>query len=125
MENADSQRVRFENSAPILRVENMAASLHFYVDLLGFTNAPWGGEDFTFVSRDDAGIYLSLGDQGRGGAWAWVGVEDTAKLYEEYRDRGVAIRLPPTNYPWALEMQIADPDGNVLRFGSEPLSTED
>jgi hypothetical protein len=28
--------------------------------------------------------------------------------------------LPPTNFPWALEMQVKDPDGNVLRIGSEP-----
>ena len=27
----------------------------------------------------------------------------------------------PMNYPWALEFQIEDPDGNVIRFGSEPL----
>ncbi|HEU0121733.1 MAG TPA: glyoxalase superfamily protein [Bryobacteraceae bacterium] len=113
--------VRFEGSQPILRVEDMAASLRFYVEKLGFTNADWGSDDFTSISRDDAGIYLSLGDQGRGGAWIWIGVEDAAALHEEYKARGVAIQLPPTNFPWALEMQIADPDGNVIRFGSEPL----
>ena len=47
-------------------------------------------------------------------------MEDVEKLHEEYQLRGVAIRLPPTNFPWALEMQIEDPDGNVLRIGSEP-----
>jgi catechol 2,3-dioxygenase-like lactoylglutathione lyase family enzyme len=114
-------RVLFENSAPILRVESMEASLRFYVDVLGFHNAPWGGDDFTLVRRDGAGIYLCRGGQGRGGAWAWVGVEDVRKLHDEYRARGAAIRLPPTNYLWALEMQIEDPDGNVLRFGSEPV----
>jgi predicted enzyme related to lactoylglutathione lyase len=34
--------------------------------------------------------------------------------------RGVKILLEPTNFPWALEFQVEDPDGNVLRFGSEP-----
>jgi hypothetical protein len=28
--------------------------------------------------------------------------------------------MAPTNYSWAVEMQIEDPDGNVLRLGSEP-----
>ena len=112
--------VRFEGSQPILRVENMQASLRFYVDALGFENASWGTDNFTSVSRDRAGIYLCRGDQGRGGAWAWIGVEDVEKLHEEYKARGVTIRLPPTNFPWALEMQIEDPDGNVLRLGSEP-----
>ncbi|HXI44642.1 MAG TPA: glyoxalase superfamily protein [Bryobacteraceae bacterium] len=113
-------RVRFEGSQPILRVENMQASLRFYVDLLGFENASWGNDGFTSVSRDGAAIYLCRGDQGRGGAWVWVGVEDAEKLHEELKARGVTIRMPPTNHPWALEMQIEDPDGNVLRLGSQP-----
>jgi catechol 2,3-dioxygenase-like lactoylglutathione lyase family enzyme len=115
------QPVRFEGSAPILRVENMQAAVAFYVNKLGFANAEWGTDEFTSVTRDRAGIYLCKGGQGRGGAWAWIGVEDAQKLYEEYRRRGVAIKLPPTNYPWALEMQVEDPDGNVLRLGSETL----
>jgi predicted enzyme related to lactoylglutathione lyase len=47
-------------------------------------------------------------------------VEDVEKLHEQYKALGLTIRLPPTNFPWALEMQVEDPDGNVLRFGSEP-----
>ena len=56
------------------------------------------------------------------GAWIWIGVEDVEKLYEEFKASGVKIRRPPANYPWALEMQIEDPDGNVLRLGSDPKS---
>jgi uncharacterized glyoxalase superfamily protein PhnB len=112
--------VRFENSQPILRVENINASLRFYVDKLGFTNASWGSDDFTSVNRDGAGIYLCRGDQGRGGAWIWIGVEDAEKLHDQLKARGVAIRMPLANHPWALEFQVEDPDGNVIRFGSEP-----
>lgn len=120
MPTPNAARAYFENSAPILRVENMDASLKFYVDALGFRNAAWGNADFTHVSRDAAGIYLCRGDQGSGAAWLWLGVDDVTKLHQEYLSRGVAILLPPTNYSWALEMRIEDPDGNVLRFGSEP-----
>jgi predicted enzyme related to lactoylglutathione lyase len=59
-------------------------------------------------------------DQGHPGAWTWIGVSDAESLAEEYRERGAKIRHPPTNYPWAYEMQVEDPDGNVLRFGSDP-----
>ena len=114
-------RVRFENSQPILRVESIKRALEFYVGKLGFQNASWGGEDFTSVNRDQAGIYLCRGDQGAGRAWIWVGVEDVTKLREEFAARGVGIRMEPRNFPWALEMQVEDPDGNVIRFGSEPL----
>jgi predicted enzyme related to lactoylglutathione lyase len=120
MAETNPTRVRFEGSQPILRVEDMAASLRFYVDILGFKNASWGSEDFTSISRDGAGIYLCRGGQGRGGAWVWIGVEDAEKLHEELKALGVSIRMPPTNYSWALEMHVEDPDGNVLRLGSDP-----
>ena len=112
--------VYFEGSQPILRVENMETAVRFYVDKLGFKNASWGTQDFTSVNRDKAGIYLCRGAQGRGQAWVWIGVDDAEKLHEELKSRGVKILLPPTKYQWALEMQIEDPDGNVLRLGSEP-----
>jgi hypothetical protein len=28
--------------------------------------------------------------------------------------------MTPSNYSWAMEMQIEDPDGHVLRFGTDP-----
>jgi catechol 2,3-dioxygenase-like lactoylglutathione lyase family enzyme len=113
-------RVHFEHAEPILRVEDMDAALRFYVDKLGFSNAEWGNQDFTCIERGGAAIYLSHGDQGLGKAWAWVGVGDARALHEEFVSAGVAIRMPPTKFPWALEIQVEDPDGNVLRFGSDP-----
>jgi catechol 2,3-dioxygenase-like lactoylglutathione lyase family enzyme len=113
-------RTRFEGAEPILRVRDMATSLHYYVDVLGFRRAEWGTDDFTAVTRDSAGIYLCRGGQGCPGTWAWIGVEDVASLYEEYMASGARIREAPRNYPWAYEMKVEDPDGHVLRFGSEP-----
>jgi predicted enzyme related to lactoylglutathione lyase len=120
MDDVRESRVFFEGSQPILRVEDMNVSLRFYVDLLGFKNAPWGSDDFTSVNRDRSGIYLCKGGQGAGKAWIWIGVEDVEKLQDEFKAHGVTIRMPPTNYPWALEMHVEDPDGNVIRFGSDP-----
>jgi len=113
--------VRFENSQPILRVENMEASLRFYVGILGFKNADWGNSDFTSINRDSAVLYLCRGAQGRGGAWVWMGVEDAQKLHDQLKAQGVPVRMPLTNHSWALEFQVEDPDGNVLRLGSEPI----
>jgi len=107
---------------PILRVNNLAASIRFYVDVLGF-KVNWGGEDgssFASVSRDGKSIMLSQGEQGHPGTWMWIGVEDIEPLFAEYSAKGAEILEKPTNYPWAYEMKIADPDGHVLRFGSEP-----
>lgn len=116
-----SSQVYFEGAHAIFRVEDMRRALAFYTGVLGFENADWGTEDFTSIRRGNAAIYLSRASQGRGGAWIWIGVDDAARLHEELKARGIPIRMPPTNFPWALEMQIEDPDGNVLRLGSEPL----
>lgn len=115
----NSLPTRFECIDPILRVEDMSRSVRYYVDVLGFENAVWGTSDFTYVGRDGRGIYLCRGGQGHTGAWVWIGVGDVRALYETYRERGAIVHREPKNEPWALEMQIEDPDGNVLRFGSD------
>lgn len=114
-------RSGLENCQPILRVEDMAVSLRFYVDLLGFVPTAWSTSDFSSISRDRAGLYLCQRGQGQGRAWIWVGANDVQALHREFVAKGVAIRLAPTNFPWALEMHIEDPDGNVIRFGSDML----
>jgi hypothetical protein len=50
------------------------------------------------VSRDGRGLMLCEGGQGNPGTWVWIGVDDTASLFDEYRARGgdpaVANQLP-------------------------------
>jgi len=120
MTPAHSARTRFEHANPILNVADLARSVHYYVEVLGFTNAEWGGDDFTCVSRDGASIYLSEGDQGCAGTWVWVGVDDVEALYDEYTRSGATILHAPESFPWAFEMKVEDPDGHVLRIGSDP-----
>jgi catechol 2,3-dioxygenase-like lactoylglutathione lyase family enzyme len=120
-QSSSAAKVGFECVIPILRVNSLAASIRFYVDVLGF-KVDWGGEGestFASVSRDRQTIMLSQGEQGHPGTWLWIGVEDIEPLFAEYREKGVKFREQPTNYPWAYEMKIEDPDGHVLRFGSD------
>ena len=121
-DSRDQSKTKFENSIPILRVSDMKASLHYYVEALGFRKGEWGDANFTSVGRDAAGIYLCQGSQGSPATWIWIGVQDVQALYEEYRQKGAKIRHAPRNYPWALEMHVEDPDGHVIRFGSEAIS---
>ena len=109
----------FEVVTPILRVRDLAASVAHYVQVLGF-RVDWTDGGMASVSRDRCAIMLCEGDQGSPGTWVWIGVEDAGVLHAEYRASGAAVRLEPTDYPWAYEMQVTDPDGHVLRFGSEP-----
>jgi predicted enzyme related to lactoylglutathione lyase len=110
----------FEGATPILRVQNLAASIAHYVKVLGF-KVDWNYHGIIgSVSRDRCCIFLSEGDQGNPGSWVWIGVEDVETLYEEYCAKGAKVRQPPTNFEWAYEMHVEDLDGNVLRVGSEP-----
>jgi uncharacterized glyoxalase superfamily protein PhnB len=119
----NSVAVGFEGVTPILRVADMAASLDYYVRVLGFTQL-WAYPYFASVVRGKCHLFLSYGDQGHLGSWVWIGVEDADALLEEYRRSGAKIRHAPTNYPWAYEMQVEDLDGNVLRMGSDPQENE-
>jgi len=117
---SDPLPTQFECIDPILRVEEMAANVRYYVDVLGFEEADRGNEDFMRVARDGRGIDLCRSGQGHSGAWVWIGIGDVRTLYRAYKKRGAIIRQEPKNESWALEMRIGDPDGNVLRFGSDP-----
>jgi catechol 2,3-dioxygenase-like lactoylglutathione lyase family enzyme len=103
---------------PIFPVADLRASIDYYVNALGFQH-DWGDAGFASVSRDRCHLFLCENGQGQPGTWAWIGVGDAEALAVELRDHGAKIRHPPTNYPWAYEMQVEDPDGNVLRFGSD------
>jgi catechol 2,3-dioxygenase-like lactoylglutathione lyase family enzyme len=107
---------------PILNVASASASLRFYIEVLGFHLDWHEGEPPTMasVSRDGHAIMLCEGSQGQAGTWVWIGVHDIEPLWEQFRMRGVRFRQHPTNHRWAYEMQVVDPDGHVLRFGSEP-----
>ena len=109
---------------PILRVRDLAESVAYYVDTLGFTH-DWTDGTVASVHRDRASAMLCEGDQGRPGTWLWIGVSDVDALYAELGQRGARLRHPPTNYPWgSRECQVSDPDGHVLRFGADVVPGE-
>ena len=110
----------FHVAAPILPVADLAVSLDYYVRVLGFTEDWRDATGVVSVSRDRCTLMLCQGDQGHPGTWVWIGVADADALHDELKARGAIVRHPPSDYPWAREMQIADPDGNVLRMGSDP-----
>ncbi|HEX7090841.1 MAG TPA: VOC family protein [Longimicrobiales bacterium] len=107
----------FGSAAPIFRVTDLEASLAYYTEKLGFAH-DWGERGIASVSRGDCTILLTEWVQGQRGSWVWIGVEDAGALHEELVARGARIRIPPTNYRWAFEMQVEDLDGNVLRLAS-------
>jgi len=122
LESPNSATVSFGRVTPVLRVNDLAASLDYYGRVLAF-RVNWQDDDgnsFASVTRDDCHLFLTVGDQGHAGSWVWVGVSDADALHEELLAKGARVRHPPANYPWgSRELHVEDPDGNVLRFGSD------
>src|SRR5271166_6807893 len=115
--------IAFGKVTPVLRVRDVKASEEYYVHKLGFKH-DFGMGGFVSLSRGKCCLFLCEGDQGHAGSWVWIDGVDVEKVYDEFRASGAKIRHRPTNYPWALEMQVEDPDGNVLRIGSDPKKDE-
>jgi catechol 2,3-dioxygenase-like lactoylglutathione lyase family enzyme len=105
----------------IFYVRDLVASQRYYRDQLGFKVDWTDGDpaDFGAVSRGDTQLFMCERCQGHPGSWLWVFTPNVDKLYAEIKQRGAIIKSAPANMPWHIrEMQVADPDGNVLRIGS-------
>jgi DNA-binding MarR family transcriptional regulator/catechol 2,3-dioxygenase-like lactoylglutathione lyase family enzyme len=120
---ADRRQLR--QFSPIFPVADLAAALAHYA-ALGFTTAVYeDGGDYGFADRDGTGLHLAAAaghDPARGSA-AYLYVRDADALYAEWARPGIGGRTePPGPMPWGMrEGSHADPDGNLIRFGS-PLA---
>lgn len=104
---------------PILNVSNVAASLAYYVDVLGFEGSWHWGHPPTFggVRTACGEIQFCQDGQGQRGTWLSVWVDDVDALYDRLRTAGVDVRQQPTTYEWGVrELNVADPDGHRIRF---------
>jgi len=116
----ESSMNNFGSPVPVFRVKDLDASIAYYRDALGFELRWCGGDGFACVTRDKCSIFLTNDNQSQSRMWIWIGVEDVRALHARYVASGAKIRNPPENFEWALEMQVEDLDGNVLRVGSDP-----
>ncbi len=107
-----------ENTIPILPVKCLKESIDYYVGTLGFTE-DWRGNFVGSVSRDGCCIMLSEETGASDPGWVWIGLEN-ARLFEEYKGKGVQVQQESQNHAWAYEMKFEDLDGNVLWLGTEP-----
>ena len=113
--------VPVQHVVPILNVRDVAASLAYYVDVLGFQLSWAWGEPPTYggVVSGRAEIQFCQDGQGGSGTWVAVWVDDVDALYERFLDRDVDIRQPPTTFEWGVrEMNVADLDGHRIRFST-------
>lgn len=123
-------------SFPMLSVESLPASLHFYIELLGgeqnYRFPPSG--DAVFVTLRLGASELGLGQLGEGPALHGqalrpaLGHRIELCLYVTELDRlvgslgaaGVRVLLEPSLQPWGERVAyVSDPDGNLLLLVEE------
>ena len=90
----------------------MARSLRYYVEVLGFTSADWGGDDFTCVTRNGASITSPKAIRGSPGPGCGPASKTSKRCTRKTAKSGATILHPPENYFWACEMKVADLDGH-------------
>ena len=120
--DAAEKQQKLMQVTPILQVEDLQASLDYYVTHLGFQTQFTHGDpaNFASIQRDGLAIFLQQGG-GHGGtqAWVYLMVSDVDALHEEIKERGAEVADAPVDRPWGMrEMLLVDPDGNRLRVGT-------
>ena len=114
----------FSHFASILPVADVAASLAYYRDQLGFTvEFTWNDPvDYAVLRRGGVSIHLSRRiDAGRPSpkhAVLYAFVHDADQLYQEYRSKDVAIETPLGTRDYGMkDFDVRDPEGYLLTFG--------
>jgi catechol 2,3-dioxygenase-like lactoylglutathione lyase family enzyme len=106
-------------SDAVFSVADVARSLEFY-GRLGFDTA-LHSDTYGFASRE-RGLSIHLeqaaaaGDEGHG--CLYLHCQDADRVAAEWRSSGVEVVGPQNEEHGRREGSIADPDGNVIRFGS-------
>ena len=122
---------------PFLRVADLAASLRFYVDGLGFAVGPrWPQEEtrWCWLQRDGAALMLQDRRRDDGGRWdppgaVGLGVslvfmcDDAIAVYRDAHAKGLHPTRPfVSNGLWLTS--LADPDGYRVDFQSPTETPE-
>jgi catechol 2,3-dioxygenase-like lactoylglutathione lyase family enzyme len=116
--------------AAVFVVQDIAASLAYYQDALGFDVAFTYGEPVFYagVCRGAVAIHLQASSQtprppGASSLCVFVGSAD--EVHRDLRRRGARILKEPATYPYGMrDFNVADLDGNTLIFGSpEPAAS--
>jgi hypothetical protein len=119
--------IAFDRIAPVLPVRSVIAALEHY-RRLGFTADAYqedtGDPVYGFLERGAIQLHLARVpdlDPKTNTSACYLYVGDADALFEEWSQASVAGRLiPPQDTPYGLrELAHVDPDGNLLRVGSE------
>lgn len=110
----------FKHAVPIFSCSDVARSLSYYIDVLGF-ESKWEWDTpptFGGVSKDGVEIFFCKDRQGNPGTWISIFMDDVDTYHDMIKAKGAKIAAPPEDMEWGIrEMLVQDPDGHMIRFG--------
>jgi uncharacterized glyoxalase superfamily protein PhnB len=113
-------------SAVVFTVRDLAVSIAYYRDALGFNVTFQYGEPafYACLCRDEVSLHLRAANESKkwlaGNGALCVFVKDVDVLHAELVERGANILKPPQDYAYGMrDFDVTDPDGNYLTFGME------
>lgn len=114
--------MQIESVSPIFSVDDLAASLDFYLQTLGFGLAwSWGAPPhIASVCRDGLEIMLSqrADTSTRCDAQIYLSVSAIDAWYDALKSADVHMRVPIGDRPYGTrDFRIVDPSGNEISFG--------
>jgi catechol 2,3-dioxygenase-like lactoylglutathione lyase family enzyme len=112
-----------QGSATVFVVSDIAASLAYYRDVLGFEVTFEYGQppSYACLCRDEVGLHLLAAARtkrlaGQGGLCIFV--RDVDQLYAEVSARGARLLNRPEDRDYGMrDFDVVDADGNQLTFG--------
>jgi ribosomal protein S18 acetylase RimI-like enzyme len=116
-------------SSPIFVAADVAETIRFYREVLGFPSSWAYGDspDFGAATWGKVTIMFSLQPEFVGkveGHGHWLDVEDVNGLYAQHLERGAMIVSPIEDKPWGKrEYTVRDINGYHLRFAGDPSYT--
>jgi catechol 2,3-dioxygenase-like lactoylglutathione lyase family enzyme len=111
-------------AATVFVVTDMAKSVGYYRDMLGFqVTFEYGQPTFyACLCRDEVALHLIASAQSKrlpGNGGVSVFVRDVDAVYAELAARGAKLVSQPQNYDYGMrDFDIVDLDGNQLTFGT-------
>lgn len=118
---------RVEQLWPLFRVRDMATSMTFYCDRLGFERVGEARDDdggiyWCRVERDGASIMLQREDDDAAPAAArdafYLVCDDVDAIFEELTARGLELEEPTVAFYGMKQLHVPEPDGRELVFES-------
>ncbi|KAF0136031.1 MAG: hypothetical protein FD152_1142 [Xanthobacteraceae bacterium] len=116
---------RLTGFSAVFTVRDVATSLAFYTDRLGFAVQFRMGEPPTYaiIEREAVSLHLMPASQdpaGLGTSSIYVYVDDVDALHAGLVAMGCPIEIAPEDYSYGMrETSVRDPDGNRFTFGAE------